>query len=408
MRYLMPLVKSFLGTWADQFLHLRPDVLGRHERLADQDGPDARLDDLLHVVPREDPALADDQLVARNALGQPEGHIEGCHKRRQVAVVDPDDPGFAKPFEHQVQLPLLVHLEQDVQADLLPGQMVEINQLHTIESSNDQEHSVRQVCPRLVELQLVHHELLVERGQRHLLADCAQVVETALEELPVGQDGERGGAMLVIGLGDLEGVEVLAEDSPAGRGLFDFGNQARRFCLRNSGRTGRSGERLVEADRCRRIPYLRLQIGKIAGIFLLFDLPPLVLKYFVENHSLNALIVTLNEVKGLTGATEILRFAQNDSPLGRYLFVHLIRRSSLSIAAPDWTIVRASATPSCKVAAFPHATSACAALTSTSCWRAPSRPERMSRVICAFSSASPPSKSLARTRCSPKSRGSTM
>src|SRR2546422_10286157 len=101
MRYLMPLVKSFLGTWADQFLHLRPDVLGRHERLADQDGPDARLDDLLHVVPREDPALADDQLVARNALGQPEGHIEGCHKRRQVAVVDPDDPGFAKRSEER-------------------------------------------------------------------------------------------------------------------------------------------------------------------------------------------------------------------------------------------------------------------------------------------------------------------
>src|SRR2546425_11667613 len=166
----------------------------------------------------------------------------------------------------------------------LPGQMVEINQLHTIESSNDQEHGVRQVCPRLVELQIVHHELLVERGQRHLLADRAQVVETALEELPVGQDGERGGAMLVIGLGDLEGVEVLAEDSPAGRGLFDFGNQARRVCLRNSGRTGRSGERLVEADRCRRIPDLRLQIGEIAAIFLLFDLPPLMLEYFVESH----------------------------------------------------------------------------------------------------------------------------
>src|SRR5438128_2949669 len=171
--------------------------------------------------------------------------------------------------------------------------MVEINQLPTIESSNEQEHGVRQVCPRLVELQLVHHELLVERRQRHLLADRAQVVETALEELPVRQDGERSGAVLVIGLGDLEGVEVLAEDSPAGRGLFDFGNQARRFCLRNSGRTGRSGERLVEADRCRRVPNLRPQIGQVPRVLFLFDLPLLVLKYSVENHEIAEFVIRL-------------------------------------------------------------------------------------------------------------------
>src|SRR5947199_180618 len=77
----------------------------------DQDGPDSRLGHPPHIVPREDPTLAHDQLVPGNTLGQPKRHSKGCHERGEVTVVDSDDPGFGEPFEHQVQLPLMVHLE---------------------------------------------------------------------------------------------------------------------------------------------------------------------------------------------------------------------------------------------------------------------------------------------------------
>src|SRR5713101_7492794 len=91
-------------------------------------------------------------------------HVERRRERRKIAVIDANDPGLREPLEDEVQLTLVMHLDQHIQAELLPGQMVIVDQLLTVEYRHDQEHGVGQMRPRFVELKFVHHELLVERG----------------------------------------------------------------------------------------------------------------------------------------------------------------------------------------------------------------------------------------------------
>src|SRR5439155_27090330 len=122
------------------------------------------------------------------------------------------------------------------------------DELRAVQRRDDQKHGIREMRPRLVELQLVHHELFVERGQRHLLTDRPQVVVAALEKFLVGQDGERCGTVLVIGRGDREGIEILAEDPFSGRGFLVFRAQQLLLHYRTCRWTYRSSERLVEAD----------------------------------------------------------------------------------------------------------------------------------------------------------------
>src|SRR5262249_37355070 len=95
------------------------DIALTHQALADEEGADADAREPGEVVGRRDPALADDDAIARyvrrELLARGQRGIEGL----EVAVVDPDQPRFQ--LERTVELVGIVHLEQHVHAERKGG-----------------------------------------------------------------------------------------------------------------------------------------------------------------------------------------------------------------------------------------------------------------------------------------------
>src|SRR4026207_1251763 len=85
------------------------------------------------------------------------------------------------------------------------------------------------VRARFVELQLIDHEFLVERRQWNRSLDVAQMVQTSLEKILVGQDRNRRRSRFLISPRHTDRVESLVEflaEKPQARGGFlDPGNQ---------------------------------------------------------------------------------------------------------------------------------------------------------------------------------------
>ena len=104
--------------------------------------------------------------------------------------------------------------------------VVQPAELCVVETLGDQQHGVGPGDSRLQDLVGIEDEILAQQRQIDGRADLAQIVETALEMRPVGQHADAGGPVLLVDLGDLDGVEVGAEDAPRGAGLLHFGDEA--------------------------------------------------------------------------------------------------------------------------------------------------------------------------------------
>ena len=79
---------------------------------------------------------------------------------------------------------------------------------------------------RLVHLVGIKDEVLAQHGRGAGSAgflDGRQVLRLALKA-GVGQHGNGRGSVFGVGAGQLYWVKVGAEQTPGGRGLFDFGN----------------------------------------------------------------------------------------------------------------------------------------------------------------------------------------
>ncbi len=198
-----------------------------HEGFADEDGAGAAAREPIDVGARVNAALSDQQdLVGRAPAPETrretfrccEAHREGP----EIPVVDPDQAGADR--EGPIQLGLVVDLDQRGEAGR-DGEFVQGLQTRVVEDRHDQENGVRAGLERLDDLAFIDEKVLPQQGPLDGGADDPEVFEGTLEEGFIRQDGEAGGARAVVGVGDLDGVEVCPDHTGAGGGLLDFRNE---------------------------------------------------------------------------------------------------------------------------------------------------------------------------------------
>ena len=106
----------------------------------------------------------------------------------------------------------------------LGGEDEQVDELALGETICDEEDGVGAVDAGFVELIGVDDEILAEDGEWDFGADLLEVGQFALEVFPIGETTDGDGAGVVVLAGDGDGVEVFADESGGGAGLFDFGD----------------------------------------------------------------------------------------------------------------------------------------------------------------------------------------
>ena len=185
-----------------------------------------------------------------------------------------------------------MHFDQDIEAELLASQVIVIDELRAVQGGHDEQYRICKIRPRLIELELVYHELLVQDGERNRFPNRFENVETAVKEVLIRQNRKRRGAVLLINSGDGERIKLLAKHPFARGNLFDFGNQSRSGVSGEGRRAARAdwgwclqpGQRRIKPHRSRRLPDPGLEVRQIGRLLLLLDLLLLMFENPIENH----------------------------------------------------------------------------------------------------------------------------
>jgi hypothetical protein len=106
------------------------------------------------------------------------------------------------------------------------GEGVEGGELVVVEDAHDEEHGVGAHGGGFVDLVGIENEVLAEDGEVDDVAGALEVLGGALEEGGFGQDGEGGGAAVLVGGGEVAGMQVGADVAEGGGGALDFGDDA--------------------------------------------------------------------------------------------------------------------------------------------------------------------------------------
>jgi hypothetical protein len=193
------------------------------EGFADEEAAEAGVEGALDVVGGVDAAGGDDG----GALGQEGGEAGGLGgvgvEMGEVAVVDADDGGGE--VEDAAGVGFVVDFDEAFEADA-EGEGVEGGQLVVVEDADDEEHGVGAHGGGFVDLVGVEDEVLAEDGELDDVAGALEVLGGAFEEGGFGEDGEGGGAAVLVGGGEVAGVQVGADVAEGGGGALDFGDDA--------------------------------------------------------------------------------------------------------------------------------------------------------------------------------------
>jgi hypothetical protein len=113
---------------------------------------------------------------------------------------------------------------------VLGGECAEIAEFVLFEERDDEENRIGAGRGRFENMIFRDGEIFPQDGQCARSAGGTKIVQAALEEIVVGQDGERRSTAVLVLFRERDGVEIGDEHSLARRGLFDLGD--------NSGMTG--------------------------------------------------------------------------------------------------------------------------------------------------------------------------
>lgn len=197
------------------------------ERLADEDAADAEADELADVLAGADAAFGDELSAVVRQLAEAAGRVEIDLHRRQVAVVDAQHAvvplGKADHAPHAQERVGVVDLDEHGHRQAA-GEDEQVHQHRLVEGLGDEQDRVGPGSAGLIDLVLVDDEILAEDGELDGGPDGGEIFQFALEEFFVGQDADRIGAASLVGPGDLDGVEVGADEARRRRGLFDLGD----------------------------------------------------------------------------------------------------------------------------------------------------------------------------------------
>ena len=96
------------------------------------------------------------------------------------------------------------------------GQRMKLGELVIGQDGDDEEDGVAAPFDGFQNLAFINDEILAQKRQLHCGANLAEIIERALKELFVRQNGKAGGAGGLIFPGDAHGVEVRANHTGGG------------------------------------------------------------------------------------------------------------------------------------------------------------------------------------------------
>ncbi len=196
-----------------------------HQGLADQEGVVAGLGEAGDVFGGPDAAFGDADDAGGDAGRELELDLRIDHEGVEVAAVDADHlkGELAVEVEGAVELLGAVYLAEDVELER-GGGLGEGEELLVGEGGNDEQDGIGGGGAGFEDLEGVDHEILAQAGDGGRGGGDFEVGEGALEELLVGEHGERGGTAGGERTRQGGGLEGLANESLGGGGLFEFGD----------------------------------------------------------------------------------------------------------------------------------------------------------------------------------------
>jgi hypothetical protein len=169
-------------------------------------------------------AFTDFQNAGRNSRGQLDRGIERNLKSPEIAVIDADN--FRARMERPFEFLRIVRLNQRGET-VLGGEFAEIAEFVLFEDRDNEENRIRTGCGRFEDVVLRDGEIFPQDGESAGGAGGAKIVQAPLEEIAVGQDGERRCSAVFVLLCERYRVEIVDEHSLAGGCLFDFRDDGR-------------------------------------------------------------------------------------------------------------------------------------------------------------------------------------
>ena len=170
-----------------------------------------------------DAAFADEGDVGGDLGFELEGVVEAGGEGAEVAVVDADE-GCAT-IEDAREVGGVVEFDEGLHAEGFRDG-AEVVELGIAEDFGDEQDAIGTRDAGFEDLVGVDDEILAEERDSDRGADAREVGEVALKVGDVGEDGEAGRAMGLVGTGDCDGVEVGANEACGRAGFFDFGDEA--------------------------------------------------------------------------------------------------------------------------------------------------------------------------------------
>ncbi len=156
---------------------------------------------------------------------QPQRVLQVGTEGAQIAIVHADQRRAGVEHPLQIRRVVQFHERRHLPFD---GQPVQQAEVAIVEAFGDQQHRVGAGCPRFEQLILIENEILPQQRQRHGRADGAEIGEAALKIGCVGQHAETSGAVPLVGHGDIDRVEIRANDAGRRTRLLHLGDQADR------------------------------------------------------------------------------------------------------------------------------------------------------------------------------------
>lgn len=195
--------------------------------LADEHDVDAVCAQAAQIVGRANATLSNDDAGVLEQLGKPHRVLDGSLHRPQVAIVD-SKKRVARVREtndvHRAQQMIdIVHLKERSHAQL-GGENLKVDDVALGNGLGDEEDRIGTSGARFPDLIDIDDEILAKHGQLDRVANHVDVFDLAAEIMLVSETGDRAGTVGGVGLGNGDGVEVLA-DHPRGRAFaLDLGD----------------------------------------------------------------------------------------------------------------------------------------------------------------------------------------
>lgn len=195
--------------------------------LADEHDVDAVRAQAAQIVGRANATLSNDDAGVLEQLGKPHRMLDGSLHRPQVAIVDSKKRVArvreTNDVDRAQQMIDIVNLEERSHAQL-GGENLKVDDVALGNSLGDEEDRIGTSGARFPDLINIDDEILAKHWQLDRIANHVDVFELAAEVMLVGETGDRAGTVGGVGLGNGDGVEVLADHSRGRAFALDLGD----------------------------------------------------------------------------------------------------------------------------------------------------------------------------------------